>query len=104
MHLRAAVACLASLGLALVFIRAFYNLPSLAGRTKSTAMSASVDTRIGRALGPQHWHAHNGSLAAAWRIPMTTTTAYSAIAAVLLSVLRAKTAAVQLASLRRELA
>ena len=53
MRVRVAIAGVALLGLALVVTHALNKLPSLAGRTQSTAIPASSDTRIGRAIGPQ---------------------------------------------------
>ena len=52
MRVRVAIAGVALLGLALVVTHALNKLPSLAGRTQSTAIPASGDTRIGRAIGP----------------------------------------------------
>jgi cardiolipin synthase C len=47
----AAIAILAVAGLALGVIHALNKLPSLAGRTQSSVISAGDDTRIGRAIG-----------------------------------------------------
>ena len=52
MRLRAAIACVALLGLALIVILAFNELPSLAD-APNPLQSRSGDTRIGRAVGPQ---------------------------------------------------
>lgn len=53
MRLRAVIAGVASLGLALVVIHVSSALPSLAGRTQTTAIPGDGDTRIGQATVPQ---------------------------------------------------
>lgn len=53
MRMRVAIAGVGLLGLALAAIHVLNKLPSLAGRTQSTAIPASGDTRIGRAIGPE---------------------------------------------------
>lgn len=53
MRLWAIIICATLLGLSLVGIRALNKLPPLTGRTHSTAIPGSGDTRLGRVLGPQ---------------------------------------------------
>src|SRR5688572_1630871 len=53
MRWRIMLAGLAALGLFFGIVGAVNQLPSLAGRAESTALVASVDTAIGRAIGPK---------------------------------------------------
>ena len=53
MRLRILLACLVLLGLFIGIVSAFNRLPSLIGRTESKALPASLDTQIGRAIGPR---------------------------------------------------
>jgi putative cardiolipin synthase len=54
-RLRAALVCLAvtALALALAIVQAMNGLPSIARRSRSTAVPAGEDTKIGRAIAPQ---------------------------------------------------